>query len=481
MAADLEERAQARLELLRTWSDRAGTDLGVARLELDRRHPDPSSVDPDDWADPALVGATQHVATARAALSALRTEQDRIRAQLAAVTNPADTATYEAELRASLITDAGHRVRLRLGEERVAAAEAGIARLSDLVEVARAAVAAGEAELKAAARRQTDGAALRAKLAEAPLDTLVADATALRTSTTLLAAEDRLEALLLDPLRSRALARAGEAADGAAAAAEHRGAGQLGADRAREFAAPLDVAVASAERDFVQAESELRRYVYTARADLAAAETVLTAIAGLPDLTAAQQAALNPDNRAGAVAAAAAEGALAVAVAALAEKERKRQDAIIDALLADPDADPEQNLAVIAATKERDAADIQDPLTAARGDYDDAARAALDDWEVEVPLQLWGAVVDFAAVSRTLERLADQEARDDLVGTLDAAQDALAKDLDARDVQVRRELAVAITLVPRAGAAAAASTATADRTSQYVRGDGPGGRTPGQL
>jgi len=48
-------------------------------------------------------------------------------------------------------------------------------------------------------------------------------------------------------------------------------------------------------------------------------------------------------------------------------------------------------------------------------------------------------------------------------------------------VQVRRELAVAITLVPRAGAAAAASTATADRTSQYVRGDGPGGRTPGQL
>ena len=479
MAANLKERAEAQLALLRTWSDRAGTDLGVARLELDRRHPDPSSVDPDDWADPDLVGATQHVATARAALSALRTEQDRIRAQLAAVTNPADTATYEAELRASLITDAGHRVRLRLGEERVAAAEAGIARLSDLVEVARAAVAAGETEKEAATRRQDDGKALRDKLAKAPLDTLVADAVALRDSATLLAAEARLEALLLDPLRSRALARADEAAEGDAAAVEHRGAGQLGADRARECAAPLDVAVASAERDFVLAEAELRRYVYTARADLAAAEIVLTAIAGLPDLTAAQQAALDPANRAYAVVVA--EGALAVAVAALAEKERKRQGAIVDALLADPDADPEQNPAVVAATKERDAADIQDPLTAARGDYDDAARAALDDWEVEVPLQLWGAVVDFAAVSRTLERLADQPARDDLVGTLDAAQDALAKDLDARDVQVRRELAVAITLVPRAGAAAAASTATADRTSQYVRGDGPGGRTPGQL
>lgn len=479
MVANLKERAEAQQVLLETWNERAGTDLEGARLELDRRHPDPSSVDPDNWA--VQLGATQHVATARAALSALRTEQDRIRAQLGAVTNPADTATYETELRTALITDAGLRVQLRLGEERVAAAGSGVTRLSKLVEGARAAVAAGKAEGEAATRRQTDGEALRDKLAKAPLDSLVADADALRTNRTLLAADERLNALLPEQLLSRALVRAGEAAEGDAVAAEHWSAGQLQADQARKCAAPLDVAVAAAERDFVLAEAELRRYVYTASADLAAAETLLTAIAGLPDLTAAQDAALDDEARADAVAAAEAEQALADAVSALAGAERAVQDAIVAVLLADPDADPEQDRAVICATEARDDASIQDPLTTARGDYNDTRRAALDSWEVEVPPQLWRAVVDFAAVSRTLERLADQAARDALVSTLDTAQDALAAALDARDEQVRRELAVAITLVPRAGAAAAASTATADRTSQYVRGDGPGGRTPGQL
>lgn len=479
MAANLKERAQAHLDALKPWSDRAGTDLAGARLELDGRHSDPSSVKSDDWA--AQLGATQHVATARAALSALRTDQARIRAQLAAVTNPADTATYETQLRTSLITDAGLRVQLRLAEERVAAAEAGIARLSDLVEVARAAVAAGKTEKDAAARRQDDGDDLRAKLAAAPLDTLVADATALRDGTTLSAAGDRLAALLPDPLRSRALERAGEAADGDAAAAAHRDAGQSRADQARDYAAPLDVALAAVERDFVLAEAELRRYVFTAGADLAAAETILTAITGLPDLTVAQQAALETSAQVNVVEEVDAEKALGAAVAVLAEAERKVQDAIVDALLDDPDADPAQVPEVIAATDARDDDSIQDPLTAARGDYDDDARAALDAVEVEVPPDLWRAVVDFATASRTLERLADQAARDDLVATLDTAQDALAEALNARDKQVRRELAVAITLVPRAGAAAAASTATADRTSQYVRGDGPGGRTPGQL
>ena len=73
--------------------------------------------------------------------------------------------------------------------------------------------------------------------------------------------------------------------------------------------------------------------------------------------------------------------------------------------------------------------------------------------------------------------MADQAARDALVTDLDTTGDALAHALDARAEQVRRELAVRGALAAGVGAAAAADAAQADRTGQYIRGDGPAGRT----
>jgi hypothetical protein len=206
----------------------------------------------------------------------------------------------------------------------------------------------------------------------------------------------------------------------------------------------------------------------------------LSTVAALPDLSPAQKAALDPAARPEAVKAAGLEGALATAVAALTKAQRAVDNAILDALVTAPDADPATNPDVVSAISTRDAAAIQDPLAKARTDYA-GARADLDGWEVEVPPELWRGLVQFAAASGTLTRLSDQAARDALSTGLDTQQDALAAALDARDAQIRRELAVALTLVARTGDAAATVATAAERSTQYLRGDGPGGRTPEQL
>lgn len=480
MAENLEVRATTQLNLLRAWSDRIGTELGVARAELSARHPDPSTLDPDEWA--AALGATQHVATARAELSALRVEQDRIRAQLATVANPADTETFEGQLRDVLVADARIRVQLRLGDERVAAGEARIALLTGLVGTAATAVAAGEGEVKRAAGRQAEGSALRAALASPPLDRVVVGATVASGSPTTLA-RARLAALLPEPLLERALARATEAdtVRRSALAHDRAGATRVAAVGAADaLLSQADAEVAVAERAFVAAAEALAGYVHTAGADLTAATTALPTVTALPDLSAAQQAALHPAP-ATAEAALQVEADLATAVEGRDTAQRVVDDAVLDAVLADPDADPFAEQAVRDAVAARDADAVQGPLSATRAAYDAAARDALDAWEVEVPPTLWQGTLDFAAASRTLAVLADQAERDALVGTLDAAQDTLAAALDVRDGQVRAALAVALTVTARAGAAAAATATATDRTHHYLRGDGPGGRTPAQL
>ncbi|MFC4072285.1 hypothetical protein, partial [Actinoplanes subglobosus] len=140
MAENLADRAQARLTTMTARRDAANAGLAAARAALDRRHPTPDALDPGDWA--TELGATQHVATARAALAACRAEQSRIRQALSGVGNPADTATFQGQLRAALITDAGLRVRLREATERAAVASAALAEWSSLTARAESAVGA---------------------------------------------------------------------------------------------------------------------------------------------------------------------------------------------------------------------------------------------------------------------------------------------------------------------------------------------------
>ncbi|SDS77847.1 hypothetical protein [Actinopolymorpha singaporensis] len=475
MAENLADRARARLAALTVRRDAIGDGLAAARAEVDRRHPDPASVPPENWA--TELGATQHVAIARAALASIRADQDRIRAALAEVDNPADTATFEAQLRDALIADAELRVRLREATERAGLANSTVAEWSALVGRAATAVGVAESEVAEAARRQADADALRTALGQPPLDTVVGDAAAVDRA----AAADRLAELLPDELRDRALARAAEAEAVGAAAADAEAAADASRSALQATAHPLAAASDEAERAFLRALADLRRYAATASAELATARAALAGVAALPDLSTAQQEALDPANRTEAVAAAAAEGALAAAVAALSAAQRAVDDATVAALLADPDADPLQDAGVKGALQTRDGPAIQGPLATARENYDDDARTALDEWEVEVPDRLWRAAVAFAASTSALDRLADQAARDALVSDLDSTGDALANAQDARAEQVRRDLAVGAALAPRAGAVAALRATQSDRAGQYVRGDGPGGRTTAQL
>src|SRR5690606_11303251 len=111
--------------------------------------------------------------------------------------------------------------------------------------------------------------------------------------------------------------------------------------------------------------------------------------------------------RADAVAAAEAEDDLGEALAAEADARQALEDAILDARLDDPTVDPETVQAVIDARAALEADAIQDPLTQARTDYDQAARDALDAWEVEVPPALWEGLGSFLRARRILEELSD--------------------------------------------------------------------------
>ena len=213
---------------------------------------------------------------------------------------------------------------------------------------------------------------------------------------------------------------------------------------------------------------------------MTAAAAALARVAALPDLSASQQAALAASQAR--TDAATAEADLAAARVVLADAEEAVDDAVLDALLADPDGDPETDQAVIDARIDAaDAVAAGSPLADARDAYDQAARDVLDLWEVEVPPGLWVAVEDFTEARRTLMELGAAGHATGLRDALGDAEDVLGAALDARDEQTRRHWAVAREEARRAGRLAAADQAAASRRRQYVQGDGPGGRVPTEL
>ena len=450
--------------------------LTAAREDLRSRAEVPT--DPADWA--SELGAMQHAAVAREALAGLRTEQARVRAELAALDSPGAADALETELRDLLIDDASMQVEVRAADERVAAAEARIAALGSLLAEAESHQKAAETRAHWGEEHQALGEALRTSLGEAPLDSVEADASS-ALGAPLDDAEDRLEALLPTALRDRALARAEEARTLVADAAAHAAVAQDAVDELAETAAPLEAAVALAEADFLAAETALRRYAADASTEVAAASAQLAAVAAVEDLAAGETAALDPAAHADGEDAATAESTLAGELPTLHAAERDVADAELTALVDDPSVDLDGVPDVQAARDDRDDAATAPALVDARDDYDDAAVRALDEWEVEVPESLWTAVDRFAAARHTLERLADATTRTDLVQALDAAQDALATALDDHDLHVRRTIVAQHEAAQRTAVLAAAVATAGDRRRHYLRGDGPGGRTADQL
>ncbi|TDW77146.1 hypothetical protein [Kribbella pratensis] len=478
MAQDLKTRAEHQLTLNQAAAAQSAAALVAARADLDLRVADPAALTPDQWA--TSVGAHQHVELARAALAAELAAQQSIRTALAGVNSPADTLTYQTELRKSLLRQATIRVQLRAGRERELTDTAVVSALGQVADDAGARVAAS---IQAVAQGTADQAAVRAArdaVLVAPLDTIVADATALRSSTTFTAARDRLAALIPDALLTRARQRYAEATSLASEAADFLAIAQAAEDKVLGELTPIS-AVKAAETDFRIALGALSGYVASSAAELAGARTRLEAVAAIPDLTPAQVAALDPAGRADAIAAADAEQELADAVAEIAILQQALDDAVLAARIDDPDSDPASNADVITAQDALDAPAPHQALTDARTAYDQPARDALDAWEVEVPDELWDAFTQFEAASDVLDRLAAQAARDALLTTLDTAQDAYANALDDADVQLRRLQVAAAETGDRSARARALGELSVDLTNQYARGDGPSGRTADQL
>ena len=244
---------------------------------------------------------------------------------------------------------------------------------------------------------------------------------------------------------------------------------------------PLEGAVRDGERALARAEAALTAYVSRATGKIAAAVATFDAVAAHPDLDAAQYAALDPTGRADAITAAAAEGDLTVAADAVADAQRSVDDAILVALDAAPDDDPDTHPDVIAARAALADVTLQTPLTDARAAYDAAASAALDAWEVEVPPSVWEALADFVDARETLTGLSSQAARDALVTAVDDATDVLAAALDERDVAWRGDVEIDRHVARRAAAQRATAAGAAARRAGYGRGDGRSGRTAREL
>ena len=461
MATDLESRAETQLV---TITDAAGSI--TAALTAAR----------DD-----LATAKSDQVAARAALDALHADESAIRASIAGVTSPADAETFEDQLRDVLVESGAARVVLRDADERTASAQTRVARLATAAGRADGVVRSAAAHVDWATERTAMGSRLRGALAAPPLDSLVADAGALLAGSEMAAADDRIDDLLPSELRSRAEARAAEAAS----VLDRARTGVATTDEAGAAAAlaarPVDGAVDAAFRDLGVAEGGLAAYVGSAVGRLEWARHALERVAALGDLSDAQVEGLDAGNHPDGVTAAAEEEALASALATLADAQRDVDDAILAARIADPDGDPETAQDVIDARAALADPSVQDPVDDARTAYDSASRAALDAWEVEVPAVVWAALSDLVRARRILEELSSSTERAEVEDALGDAEDALAAALDARDAAVLAGWAVALDDATRAGALAAAAAGADDRARQYLQGDGVAGRVPAEL
>ena len=475
MATNLQDRAQTQLGRFTALTNAVQGRLADVRRELYHKVEKPELHEPPAWQ--TTFGAAQHLEVARARLAKNRADQLAVRAGLAAVETPAEADPQGDVLRDLMIHEATYRVEVRAAEERVAIAGSLIESLGALVARCGAASAAAAERLAWGREHQELGQRLREALTEPPLVSLVADANALAAGAAFTAADTRLGALLPAQLRTRATTRLDEArsflnARNALLSTAEDAVGDLNAD-----SRPIDAAVAAATADLLSAERTLDAYIGRAAGQLAAAAASLQRVAAHPALTPAQAEALKADGRADAVAAAGFESKLAAAVDAVDVAQRGVDDAILAALVEDPDRDPATDAEVIAAKAVLNGAELQEDLTEAQDDYDAAARRALDEWEVEVPSSLWDALADFLDTKRTLKELGDQSDRDELVTGLDSATDAFAAERDAADVAERTALQLAWQQSERRAVASAIEQTTPSRLTQYIRGDGASGRT----
>jgi hypothetical protein len=376
-----------------------------------------------------LASAEQALAAANAIYAQLQAETTRIRAQLAAITTPADGEPLLDQLEQAIIA-------LRAAQHTALGAEAARARAKTALEAAQAHTQEAQARLaqasagldKATADRQRRQAAEDA-LSQAPLDTLPADAAALLASASFTAAETRVEGDFPQALRDRARERATLAqAHFARTRQGHADVLQLLGTELTSKGGPTGK-IEPLAAAVVRTEAALLDYVSRAKERYDRAEATLQRIGGTanPPLTAEQtdrinDATLQSDRE----------------DAADAESERdqardlvEQRQAVFDlervkVLAAQGEAGLTQALAnpasaVAQAKQQLD--DANTALTQEQNDYDSAMRALLDSWEAAVPDSAWRDLFEFDDAQAQLTALQASPAA--LVTALTSAEAAL--------------------------------------------------------
>jgi hypothetical protein len=268
----------------------------------------------------------------------------------------------------------------------------------------------------------------RHNLAQAPLSTLVADATAALAAKPWTDAKARIEADIPQELRDCAAERAKvEWKRLANDTQQAAGTAKLVGDQLAE--------VDKRRRLFDAADAAFRDYVVNAggRFDQALAIAARVADPKQNPLTAAETASIHsrkPDGSTDAALqtkrndAAAARTALAAAQIDVDAKQTDLDLARLEALAKDLDANPEADAAVIAAKDALGAVDKPDTplakLNDAQNKFTTDLHTALTDWETAVPDTAWRNLADFEEAKRLLAALKSDPAP--LVTAMDTAE-----------------------------------------------------------
>jgi hypothetical protein len=356
-----------------------------------------------------VTAATQAVAQGQADVA-------KTRQSLAAATTKADGDTLFLKLEQLTITLRSQERELVEAQESAAIAQKQLGRAQSRLARATGASVQADAELSAAGADATTRAGWKQQLAQGPLATLPADASAALAGPTYQAAKARLEGgkvngQTVDPDIPTALvlrARERETAEvtrlvnlrGAATVAQDSLNGKLASDNG------LAGQVASKSAALSRAEDAFGGYVLTAGDRLQAALGRLAAIPQAPPLTADQKKAINDPAAQGGPGTAllAAEKARDADLVALEKAEADLEAAVVKAVMARPNADPSTDPGVQQATAARDAA--KGVLASAETAFTPGMRDTLHSWEAAVPDYIWQLLDDFDASTRTLTALA---------------------------------------------------------------------------
>lgn len=362
-------------------------------------------------AQTAHNSAAQALAAASTDFAAQERAAARIRAQLAAITTPADGEPLLEQLELAIIAQRSAAAALLAAQSALGAAKAALAQGQARVQEADARIVQAKTDwdrAKAdAARRQ----AAKDTLAAAPLDTLAAEAGALLGDPVFDAAEARIEDDFPEALRNRARDRAKLARE---RVARNR---KLAADLNGLLALHLAAKGAPADQlsglgqAAAAAEAALLDWVARAKERFDRARAALEGV-GDPDNppltpeqedriddatleTAREDAADKEEER---------DQARAAHEVAIAKFEVERLEVLGEGgaeALTQALADANSDVAKAKKAMDDAAAELQSKQTA----YTSAMREALDGWEAAVPESAWRDLADFDAASVALTEL----------------------------------------------------------------------------